>query len=272
MGTTRPVSPGWRAESSTTSVRSASAGRTPSSSAASWALAAQKSNWASASRVSRRSSPFAATNAESSSRIRPSSSCTAAWASRQALPSSTTTSGSTKSVCPLPDASWTMPLTRARASARTGTTYRPLRSVMIGSCSAPPELRANQAVEAAAQPVVGHPDGTPQPTQAGRGGVEELPDGIEAAGQRAAQGRQRMEAATEVPQERPALLREGRGESRGRVQGLRDAEELRRIQASAAQRAPNPRLDVVGRADPDPRPVLEQGSGLVRLVQAVARR
>ena len=122
IGTTRPVRPGWRAERRTTSVRSASAGRTPSISAASCALAAQKSNWAIASRVSRRSVPLAATSAESSSRMRPTSSSTAAWASRQALPSSTTTSGSTNSVCPLFDASWTMPFTLLRASARIGTT------------------------------------------------------------------------------------------------------------------------------------------------------
>ena len=46
----------------------------------------------------------------------------ATWASRQALPSSTATSGSMNSVWPLPDASWTMPLTFERASALTGTT------------------------------------------------------------------------------------------------------------------------------------------------------
>ena len=119
-------------------MRSASAGRTPSSSAARFAFAAQKSNWASASSVSRSSVPLAPTSADSSSRMRPSSSSAAACASRQALPSSTTTSGSTNSVWPLPEASWTMPLTRLRASARTGTTYRPLRSVTIGSWSAPP--------------------------------------------------------------------------------------------------------------------------------------
>ena len=103
-------------------MRSDAAGRIPSSSAASCALAAQKSNWARASSVSRSSVPLAPTSAESSSRILPSSSSTAACASRQALPSSTTTSGSTNSVWPLPDASWTMPLTLDRASARIGTT------------------------------------------------------------------------------------------------------------------------------------------------------
>jgi hypothetical protein len=50
------------------------------------------------------------------------SSCSATCASRHALPSSTATSGSTNSVWPLPEASWTMPFTRDRASALTGTT------------------------------------------------------------------------------------------------------------------------------------------------------
>ena len=48
--------------------------------------------------------------------------CTLSCASRHALPSSTTTSGSMKSVWPLPDWSCTMPLTLLFASARTGTT------------------------------------------------------------------------------------------------------------------------------------------------------
>ena len=69
--------------------------------------------------------------------MRSTSACSATWASRQALPSSTATSGSTNSVWPLPEASWTMPLTRLRASARTGITYLPPRSVTIGSWSAP---------------------------------------------------------------------------------------------------------------------------------------
>ena len=64
----------------------------------------------------------AATSADSSSRIRSISSRSATWASRQALPSSTATSGSTNRVWPLPDASWTIPFTRLRASALTGTT------------------------------------------------------------------------------------------------------------------------------------------------------
>ncbi len=55
---------------------------------------------------------LAATNADSSSRIRATSSASATCASRQAFPSSTATSGSMNRVWPLPEASWTMPLTR----------------------------------------------------------------------------------------------------------------------------------------------------------------
>jgi len=91
-------------------------------SAARAAFAAQKSNLARAPSVSRRATALAATRADSSSRIRSISSWAAIWASRHAFPSSTATSGSMKSVAPLPDASWTMPLTFARASDLTGTT------------------------------------------------------------------------------------------------------------------------------------------------------
>ena len=145
MGTTRPVSPGCRADRSTTTDPSEVSARTPSMSPASVALAAQKSKRASASSVSRSAGPLAATSADSSSRIRAISSASATWASRQAFPSSTATIGSMKSVCPLPDASWTIPLTRARASALTGTTYRPFRSVMIGSWSALPSSAPTSA-------------------------------------------------------------------------------------------------------------------------------
>ncbi len=82
----------------------------------------------------------------------------------QALPSSTATSGSMNSVWPLPDASWTMPLTRARASALTG----PVAAVAQGDdrlLEVAAELRPDQRIEAAAQSVVGHPDARAQATQ-----------------------------------------------------------------------------------------------------------
>ena len=119
---TVPDRPGWRADSRIASVRSVVSARLARISLASDALAAQKSNWASAPSVSRRASALAATNADSSSRMRAISSASATCASRQALPSSTATSGSMNSVAPLPEASWTMPLTRERASDLTGTT------------------------------------------------------------------------------------------------------------------------------------------------------
>ena len=115
--------PGWRADRSvmTVTLRRAPDARRPVSSARR-ARHIQRSKRASASRSPASGSALAATCAESSSRTRSSSACAASCASRQALASSTATSGSTKSVWPLPDWSWTMPFTRLRASARTGTT------------------------------------------------------------------------------------------------------------------------------------------------------
>jgi len=122
MGTTRPLSPGCRADSRTTAVPSLVVARLAPISEARVALAIHRSKRASASMVSSRATALAATNADSSSRMRAISACSATCASRQAFPSSTATRGSTKRVWPLPDASWTMPLTRERASALTGTT------------------------------------------------------------------------------------------------------------------------------------------------------
>ena len=174
IGTTRPVSPGWRADSSTTSVRSAGAGRMPSISAASCALAAQKSNWASASSVSRRRVPFAATSADSSSRIRPSSSSTAAWASRQALPSSTITSGSTNSVCA---AARRVVDDALDAAPRLGPDRDDVAAVAERDdrlLEGAAQLRAHQGVQAAAEPVVGDAHGAAQRAQPRRRGVQQL--------------------------------------------------------------------------------------------------
>ena len=122
MGTTRPVSPGWRAPLRMISVRVPISARVASISSARRAFALHTSKRASASSSSSSGPDWLPTSAESSSRIRSISCCSATWASRHALPSSTATSGSTKRVWPLPEASWTIPLTRLRESARTGTT------------------------------------------------------------------------------------------------------------------------------------------------------
>ena len=42
--------------------------------------------------------------------------------------------GSIKSVCPVEERSWTIPSNLYRYSSLTGTTYRPLRCVIIASC------------------------------------------------------------------------------------------------------------------------------------------
>ena len=136
-GTTCPDRPGCLAPRSTISGLSAISAGIASISSARRAFADQKSNQARASSVSRNGPTWAATTAESSSRMRSTSAPSASCASRHALPSSTATSGSTNSVWPLPEASWTMPLTWPRASDRIGITYRPPRRVTMGSCSDP---------------------------------------------------------------------------------------------------------------------------------------
>ncbi len=122
IGTTRPERPGWRALLRTIRGEPVVSARVASISPARRALALHRSKRASASTVAPSAGALAPTSAESSSRIRSTSTCSASCASRQAFPSSTAMSGSTKTVWPLPDASWTIPFTRPRASARTGTT------------------------------------------------------------------------------------------------------------------------------------------------------
>ena len=209
----------------------------PSISAASCALAAQKSNRASASSVSRSGSAFAATSADSSSRIRSISSCSATCASRQALPSSTATSGSMNSVWPLPDASWTMPLTRAPGLGLDRDDVAAVAERDDRLLERAAELRADERVEPAPQPVVGDADRGPQPAEARRRGVEQLAGRVEAAGERRADRRQRVELAGERVEQRPAVVGERRLEPGRRVERVGDLEELRGIEAAAARRA-----------------------------------
>ena len=96
-----------------------------------------------------------------------------------------------------------------------------------------PELGADERVEPSAQPVVGDPDGRPQPAEPRRGRVEQLPDRVEAAGQRRAQGRQRVQVARQLAQERPAVVGEDRRQPRGRVERIGDLEELGGFQPAA---------------------------------------
>ena len=71
----------------------------------------------------------------------------------------------------------------------------------------------------------------------------------------------------ELAQERPAVVGEERGQPRGCIEGLRDLEELRRLEAPAAGRALHGRTDVTGRPDPRAGPLLEERPRLVGLVE-----
>ena len=129
------------------------------------------------------------------------------------------------------------------------------------------ELRPDERVEPSSQAVVGDPDRRPEPAQPGRRRIEHLADGIEASGQRGAERRQRMQVATEVAQERPSVVGEDGAEPRGRIDRVGDLEEVGRIQPAAAHGALDRRTDVVSAADAHGRPFLQEGEGLVRLVQ-----
>ena len=91
-------------------------------------------------------SAWSPTVRESSRRIRVTSSRSALSASRSRLESSTTANGSTNSVCPEPELSWTMPGTAPRADARSARTGRPARSVTKSSerCSRSDGSRASE--------------------------------------------------------------------------------------------------------------------------------
>ena len=130
------------------------------------------------------------------------------------------------------------------------------------------QLRADERVQAPPQPVVGDPHGRAQPAQARRGGVEQLPDRIEAAGQRAAQGGQRMQFAGRARAGAFDGRRRGRREAGRRVEGLRELEELGRFEAAATDRALDRRPDVARGTDADAGPLGQERAGLIGLVEA----
>ncbi len=66
----------------------------------------------------------------------------------------------------------------------------------------------------------------------------------------------------------PAIVGEGRGESGGRIEGLGDLEELTGLQPTASIGALDRWSDVARRPDAHRRSFGEEGTGLIRLVQA----
>jgi hypothetical protein len=130
------------------------------------------------------------------------------------------------------------------------------------------QLRAHERVEPPPQPVVRDTNRRPQPAEARRRGVEQLADRVEAAGERRADGRQRMELAGERVEQRPAVVGDRRLEAGGRVERVGDLEELGGVETAAAGRALDGGTDIVRPADPDAGTFGEQGAGLVGLVEA----
>ena len=79
-------------------------------------------------------SALPATCSESSRVIRSISACSRDLSTRISLFASTTLIGSMKNVCPVAEVSCTRPATSFLYSLRTGTTYRPSRTVTMASC------------------------------------------------------------------------------------------------------------------------------------------
>ncbi len=130
-----------------------------------------------------------------------------------------------------------------------------------------PELGPDQRVEPAPQAVVRHADGRPEPAEPRRRRVQQLADRVEAARQRRPDGRQGVELAPELAQQRAPVVGQRRRQPGGRIEGVGDLEELGRVQAAAAGRALDGRPDVAGGADADARPLLDERPGLVGLVE-----
>ena len=125
-------SSGWRAPTSrTSSETSTGAPFQPRESVPSASVRSIRPVASTAAASSAAASP---TEADSSRRIRSTSSRSALAASDWRLESSTTSKGSTNSVWPESDASWTIPGTLRRALALTASTGRPPRRVTKSSC------------------------------------------------------------------------------------------------------------------------------------------
>ena len=131
------------------------------------------------------------------------------------------------------------------------------------------ELRGDERVEAAAEPIEGDADGGAQAAEAGRGRVEQLARRVERAGEGRADRRQRVELAAELALERPPRVGEVRFRARRRHRGW----TRRRGTAAASRRPPRAARSIAGpmsRApgDPDARPLLDERARLVGLVEA----
>ena len=269
IGTTRPDRPGCRAPSRTTSCRSTVSGRTASISAARRAFAAHRSKRASAESVSRSSRGLGADE-------------------RRELVEDPLDLGPLRDLRLAPGVAQLdrherldeQGLAAARRvvddsldpAARLGPHGQDVAPVAQGDdrlLERPAgRLGLDQRIEPAPQAVVGHPDRRAQAAEARRGRIEQLADRIEAPRERAPEGRQRVQLARELVEQRPALLGEGRRQPACRVERLRQAQELLRVEAPAPGGPLDPRPDVVGGTDAGRRALAEERAGLIGLVEA----
>src|SRR5450830_927360 len=107
----------------------------------------------------------------------------------------------------------------------------------------------HQLVEPGSQPVVGDPDRASEPAQARRCRVGHLAGWVEAAVQDAPEARLRVDLARQVAQKGPAVAAERLAKTGRAFQGLGDVQEVARLQATAPNRALDPRQDVFAAAD-----------------------
>ena len=235
IGTTRPVSPGWRAPRRTISARAEGSARTASISSARRAFALQKSNRARASSVSL---------------MRP------AWLRDEGrqLVEDPLDLGGLGQLCLAPgiaelDGHERLDEERLPAAGRVvddpldaapgiGPHRDHVAPVAEGDDrvleGAAHVARVDELLEPCPQALVGVARRPAQGAQAGRRRVEQLPGRVEAPLERRAQARQRMEAPRELVEERSPVFRQEVAQARCSFERLGDLGELDRIEPTAA--------------------------------------
>ena len=126
----------------------------------------------------------------------------------------------------------------------------------------------DELVQSAAQPLVGHAYGPAQAAQPRGGRVEQVAGWIEATLENAAQARQGVDLVGQVAQERPAIPRQRLSQTRGRLQGEEDVEEVCRVQTSAPRGSLYPGADLLASPDPRARVLRDEGARLGGLFEA----
>ena len=127
--------------------------------------------------------------------------------------------------------------------------------------------RVHQLLQPAPQPLVGQPGCPPEPSEARRCRVEQLPDRIERSLQGGPERRQAVQIPGKRAEQGAAVAGERVAQPRPRFERGGDGGELRRVQAPAARRPPDGGPDVVGAPDPRLRLLREELARLRRLVQ-----